>query len=360
MKNKGNAFIAGLMMTMPIVAGAQQTEPLTGHSRLFDDGKQLFMRHDYAAARQTLMRYMDSGKCAEFADEAEYMLVCTAYELQLPDRVRRLETYLENHPESRYKNRVQALVASSYFFDGEYLKAIACYRGCDFDALGSEERDDNVYRLAQSYLEIGNTEEATAWLTVLKEASKKYSDDATYSLAYIDYSAGRYDSAMNGFSSVKDNKKYAELAPYYMADISLITGDYAAARDIAVKYLDEYPGNEKSLEMKRIAGEAAYSQKDYAAAVSNLSPYCSEVAGPQRNALYKLGMSYFNTQVYSEAAETLGKVTGTDDDMSQNAYLHMGLAYLNLKERNQARMAFEQAAASNRNNRLLHPTVICR
>lgn len=349
MKNKGNAFIAGLMLTMPIVAGAQQTEPLTGHSRLFDDGKQLFMRHDYAAARQTLMRYMDKAKCAEFTDEAEYMLVCTAYELQMPDRIEKLEAYLEKHPESRYRNRVQALIASSYFYDKEYLKVIACYRGCDFDAMGNEERDDNVFRLAQSYLEIGNKEEATAWFTVLKEASAKYSDDATYSLAYIDYSAGRYTAAMKGFSAVKDNKKYVELAPYYMADISLITGDYAAARDMAVKYLNEYPDNVKSLEMKRIAGEAAYSQKGYTAAVNYLSPYCSEASNPQRNALYKLGMSCFNTQVYSEAAENLGRVTGTDDDMSQNAYLHMGLAYLNLKERNQARMAFEQAAASNRN-----------
>ena len=349
MKNKGNALIAGLFMTMPMLAVAQQTEPLTGDSRLFNDGKQLFMRHDYAAARQTLMQYIDSEDSKRFMDEAEYMLACTAYELNLPDRIARLESYLERHPESRYKNRIQALVASSYFFDKEYLKSIACYRGCDFDAMGDKERDDNVYRLAQSYLEIGNKEEAAAWFMVLQEASDTYADDATYNLAYIDYSNGKYSSAMKGFAAVRNNKNYAELAPFYMADISLITGDYAKARNMADEYLRDYPSGSRTLEMKRIAGEAAYSQKDFRSAVENLSPYCKSVANPQRNALYKLGMSYFNTQVYSEAAACLGRVTGTEDDISQNAYLHMGLAYLNLKERNQARMAFEQAAASNIN-----------
>ena len=59
---------------------------------------------------------------------------------------------------------------------------------------------------------------------------------------------------------------------------------------------------------------------------------------PQRKALYELGMSYYYTGVYSKAAATLGETTSVNDALSQNAYLHMGLAYLNLKERNQARM----------------------
>ena len=60
-----------------------------------------------------------------------------------------------------------------------------------------------------------------------------------------------------------------------------------------------------------------------------------------------LGLSYFQTGLYAKAAETLGETATTNDALTQNAYLHMGLSYLQLSEKNKARMAFEQAAASN-------------
>ena len=50
-----------------------------------------------------------------------------------------------------------------------------------------------------------------------------------------------------------------------------------------------------------------------------------------------LGLSYYQTKVYSKAAETLGKVTTDNDALTQNAYLHMGLSYLQLAEKNKAR-----------------------
>lgn len=347
MNTKKYKWIAGCLCALPLVVSAQQTEPLTDHRRLFDDGKELFLRHDYAAAQQTLMQYVKQNPQADTSDEVAYMLTCTAYELNASDRLEQLEKFLDTYPDSRHRNRVQALLASAYFFQEKYLETIATFKGCDLELLSNEERDVCTLRLATAYQKIGNLQEASMWFSILKEVSEKYHADAVYNLAYIDYVQKRYDEALAGFREVESDEHYRKLSPYYIADIYLIKGNYEQARRIAGVYVEAYPDEPNAVQMKRIAGEAAYGMKDYMQAVQNLEVYCSEVKNPDRKALYELGMSYAQIGVYSKAAARLGEVTTTQDALTQNAYLHMGLAYLQLKERNQARMAFEQASATN-------------
>ena len=352
MKNKKYVWIAGWLCAFPLFAGAQQVQPLTDSYRLFKDGKELFLRQDYAAAHQMLNQYVSDKQSVKDKDEADYMLACTAYELHLPDCISQLEAYLESHPESRYRTRVDALMGSAYFFEGKYGETIALLKSCNFDALGEVDREDCVFRLAESYMKIGNLEEAHAWFQVLKAVGSRYKVDAVYHLAYIDYVQQRYDAAPEGFREAGGTKQYAKLAPYYIADITLAQGKPADAKRIASDFLATYPHEEKSAEMHRVAGEANYQLKDYSAAVSELEAYRSSVEEVARNAYYALGMSYYQTQVFSKAAACLGEATTQDDAMSQNAYLHRGLAYLQLKDRNMARLSFEQAAASDFNKTL--------
>jgi TolA-binding protein len=348
MKNKKHVWVAGAMCVLPLMGMAQQTEPLTDSRRLFDDGKELFLRRDYVAAQQTLSRFVQQKPQASLADEAAYMIACTSYELKSPDCIKRLEGYLEQYPDSRYANRVQSLIASAYFFQEKYPEAIACFKGCQFDLLADSERDACTLRMGTAYLKMGNLQEAAVWFSILKEVSSEYHIDAVYHLAYIDYVQKQYDKALQGFREAGESSKYAALSPYYIADIHLVRGNYQQARQIASTYLEAYPRQEKAIEMKRICGEACYGLKQYAAAIDYLSAYRSETEEhAERNSLYKLGMSFFYTGVYSEAAAALGEVTTVQDALTQNAYLHMGLAYLQLKERNRARMAFEQASAMN-------------
>ena len=280
----------------------------------------------------------------DVAGDKEYARVCKEYELKSENSIELLEAYLKQYPDSRHANRVESMMASVYFGEGKYQEAIALYRSCDLDALADKERDEAALKLATSYLKVGNLEEAKVWFALLKDMSKTHQADAVYNLGYIDYVEGRYDAALKAFTSLKNDDVYDSLVPYYIGEIHLLRGEYKQADEVASDYLRHFAGHKDEAEMQRIQGEARYGLQDYLNAVSSLEAYVNAVETPQRKAMYELGMGYYHTGAYSKATEMLGRTTMVQDALAQNANLHMGLAYLQLKDRNQARMAFEQAS----------------
>lgn len=347
MKRRISRFICALICCTPIITSAQTSEKITSPVNLYKEGRNLFLQKNYAAATPPLKAFIRQEPNASLREEAEYMLVCSAYELKDKNSITLLRNYLEQYPDTPYANRIYALLAAGYFYEEKYDEALALFNSAQLDLLGNEERDDMTYLLATCYLKTGNVKEAAIWFETLKASSKKYDNDCAYYISYIRYTQKRYDEALKGFLPLQDNPKYKALVPYYIAEIYAIRKNYDKAEIVAQNYLSAYPQNEHAAEMYRILGDASYHFRKYHEAINAFENYLERDASPRRDALYMLGLSYFQTGVYSKAAETLGEVTGANDALTQNAYLHMGLSYLQLAEKNKARMAFEQAAASN-------------
>ena len=120
----------------------------------------------------------------DVAGDKEYARVCKEYELKSENSIELLEAYLKQYPDSRHANRVESMIASVYFDQGNYQEAIAIYRSCELDALADKERDDAALKLATAYLKVGDLEEATVWFTLLKDISKTHQADAVYNLGY--------------------------------------------------------------------------------------------------------------------------------------------------------------------------------
>ena len=122
----------------------------------------MFQQKAYAAAippLQAFVRQVDAeGKPLPAEGErmeAEYMLVCAAYELKDTKSIDKLRAYLDEYPDTPYANRIYALMASVYFFEGNYDAAMAMFNASRLDLLGNEERDDMTYRLAKLSRETG-------------------------------------------------------------------------------------------------------------------------------------------------------------------------------------------------------------
>lgn len=346
-------FCIALCMT-PLMAAAQTYEGSPAAQRLYEEGRTLFRQKAYAAALTPLKAFVQQTEaCGEPTStagsllEAEYMLVCAEYELHNPQSTRLILDYLDQHPDAPQANRLYALAASNCFFAEDYEQALAYFNAADLSRLGGEERNDMTYRLALSLLKTGNPTEAAAWFRVVQEMSGKYREDCTYYLAYIAYTQQRYDEALPGFLTLQESGKYGIWAPYYIAEIYLSKGQYDKAEIVAQNYLSAYPGQEHAGEMHRVEGTVRYHRGDYQAAMEKLDRYLETARTPRRDALYMQGIACYECGAYTRVPELLADVTRTDDALAQNAWLHIGLADLELDERNSARMAFEQAAASD-------------
>lgn len=283
----------------------------------------------------------------DMSGDKAYKQVCKEYAWKGSQSLPLLQAYLDQYPDSRYANRVMFLMASAYYDDGKFAEAIAMFRSCNLEALPNADRDTGTLRLATAYLKTNNLREAAVWFRTLKEVSKKYQRDAVYHLAYIDYVEQRREKALAAFRSLETDDVYGELVPYYIGELELQQGNARGAAAVAERYLERYPISNYRPEMERILGEARFALKDYYQAIAPLEHYCEAVARPQRKAWYLLGMSHYQVGAYSKATEALGWVTTMSDALAQNAYLHQGLAYLQLKERNRARLAFEQASLTD-------------
>ena len=240
MKKKISRLICAVACCVPVALQAQTSEKITSPVNLYKEGKELFLQKNYAAAMPPLRTFVRQKADVNLKEEAEYMLVCSAYELKDRNAIAQLRNYLDTYPDTPHANRIYALIASAYFYQGNYDEALALFNSSRLDLLGNEERDDMTYQLATCYLKVGNVKEAAIWFETLKASSPKYS----YYISYIRYTQKRYDEALKGFLPLQDDAKYKALVPYYIAEIYAVKKNYDKAQIVAQNYLSAYPQNE--------------------------------------------------------------------------------------------------------------------
>ena len=329
------------------MASGQRSYQFDAPNRLFVEGKELFSLKNYSGCIDKLEAYKQHSTDVDLIQEADYMLVYSAYEQGRPNAVELLKDYLDVYPASRHADEVNFLIGSAHFGLGEYQKAIFWFNESNSDMLSPEQQEAYCFRLAYSLLQTGDMEKARGYFARIEQIGTKYREASTYYVAYIDYATGKYNNALVEFTRLKDLPDYKERSLYYITQIYFIQNKYEKVISEGKELLASYPDSENNSEVYRIMGNAYYHLGNEDQAINMLSKYVSSTDSPLRGDLYILGVCYYNKGNYSSAVNALGRTVRENDVLSQNAYLYLGQSYLKLKDKNNARMAFEAAATSS-------------
>ena len=335
-----------LTATCLIVYG-QRSYQFEAPERLFYEAKEFFELQNYPGCIDKLEAYKrQSVVNNDFIQEADYMMACIAFKQGRDDVIDILESFLQKYPDTRHHNEICFLIGSSWFSEADYETTLYWLNESELYSLGTKQQEDYCFRMAYSLLQMERMDEARSWFLRSQQVGTTYRDAASYYLAYINYATGNYDHAITEFSRLRNHPEYREMSLYYITQIYFIQSQYERAIAGGEELLRLYPAGENNDEVYRILGNSYYQQGNQTKALEFLRRYADISPYPMRGENYLLGVCYYNLGDCIHAIEAFSRVTTRSDALTQNTNLFMGQCYLKQDNKNNARMAFEQAAAA--------------
>jgi tetratricopeptide (TPR) repeat protein len=180
----------------------------------------------------------------------------------------------------------------------------------------------------------------------IKDIDTEYTPPALYYFSHIAYEQKMYQTAMDGFSRLKDDETFGSVIPFYIVQVLYLQKDYDRILEIAPDLLKSAP-KERAIELYRFIGDAYYNKENFKEALPYLEQFATGTKISGREDKYQLGYCYYKTGDIDKAIKTLLEIGTKSDLLSQNIWYVLGDCYL--KKGNQKRAQFGFAEASKLN-----------
>src|SRR5690554_4135011 len=317
---------------------------------LYNQGREMFLGGNWTGAVDLLQKFSNESSDKIMKEEAAYMIAVSSFHMGNENSDLIIKEFIENYPETVHINQLNFFVASHYFKNKEWEKALLWFKLSDLDYLTLSEQEDYSFRSAYTHLQLQNMEEATRYFGLLSQNSPKYRDAADFYLGYIEYSNSNYNSALQRFNRLRNNPEYEEEIAFYTAQAAFFDGKIQESINLSAAFIDRYPHSIHHTEMYRILGNSHYRLGQPTRAIPYYERYVYSSERPLRGDAYFMGLSYFETGKFNEALQMFQHAVGESDELTQNAQLQLGQTYLRLNQKQQAQMAFEAASRVNYNS----------
>jgi TolA-binding protein len=314
----------------------------------FNRGMELFNKEKYPAAIRIFDSYVNGNDKSEVIkiSEAEYFSAISALKLFNPDAEYRMIIFIATHPESPRINEARLALGDYFYQNRNYRKAVAYYETVNRQELTGEKLAEYFFRLGYSLYIKGDKSRALLMFSEIKDIDTEYTPPAIYYFAQIAYEQQMYQTAMEGFTRLKDDETFGSVVPFYIVQILYMQKDYDKILTMAPDLLKS-AGKERAIELYRFIGDAYYNKGNYKEALPYLEKYSNGAKASAREDKYELGYCYYKTGDLDKAIKLFLEVGAKNDLLSQNIWNILGDCYLQKGDKKRAQFAFGQGSQMN-------------
>ncbi len=312
----------------------------------FDEAYELFQKKKYGSARILFNNYLSentNGKSVNYLSEAAYYEALCATKLDNNDVLYKWESFLKYYPESNRHSYAYYHIGDYYQQKDKFNRAVRWFDKVESSGLDKETREAFYFNAGYTHFMEEDYDKALALFNKIKSHDSKYYTSVLYYYSHIQYEKGNYAKALKGFKELEENKAFSKVVTFYIAQIYYLQKEYQKAIEYAL-HLTEEGTPERQADMSRVVADSYFALKKYKDAIAYYEKTIVLSDDPKREDFYHLGFASYFVKDYEKAAENLSRVTSKEDQMSQNAYYHLGDCYLMLGDKKRARVAFEAAS----------------
>jgi TolA-binding protein len=345
MNSKKAVLIINFLFAFIIQVMSQASFSGDDLSSVFNRAMDLYNKEKYAAAIRLFDTYIKDGDENNRISlaEAEYYAALSALRLFNPDSEYRMIVYLSKHPESPKINEARIALGDYFYQNKSYRKACSYYDMVNRYELESGKLPEYFFRYGYSLYIKGDKAKALMMFSEIKDIDTEYTAPAVYYFSHIAYEQKMYQTALEGFMTLKDDETFGPIVPFYIAQILYLNKDYDGLLQIAPDLLKSAP-KDRAIELYRFIGDAYYNKGNYEEALSYLEQYAAGAKASDREDKYQLGYCYYKTGNPDKAIKTLLATGARSDVLSQNIWFVLGDCYLQKGDKKRAQFAFGQAS----------------
>lgn len=260
-----------------------------------------------------------------------------------------LESFISSNPSSPYLGEANFILADIYIQQQRYEDAATIYQDMDIAKIESDQLNRFYFNYGYSLLLSSEMDQSYEQFLRAEATSGEYSREATYYIAYIDYTREEYAKAKQRFLKIADMDKFSGSVPYFILQIEFAEGNYSYVTEHDTSLIDS-ASDQYLTEVYRIVGESFFHQQRYDMAERYLTMLSQNSGEMGRNENYLLGYSLYMLKMYDQAASYFSKIVEGEDSLSQNAYYHLGDCYLRCGDKSGALSAFSMASSFDHND----------
>ena len=314
----------------------------------FNRGMELFNKEKYPAAIRLFDSFINNSTNNDFVriSDAEYYSAIASLKLFNPDAEYKMLMFIYTHPESPRINNARLELGDYFYQNKNYRKAANYYAVVNRQEIKSDKLPEYFFRFGYSLYIKGDQSKALLMFSEIKDIDTEYTPPALYYFSQIAYEQKMYQTAMEGFTRLKNDETFGGIVPFYIVQILYLEKDYDGILTVAPDLLKS-AGKTRSVELFRFIGDAYYNKEKYMEALPYLEKYSSDAKASGREDKYELGYCYYKTGDFDKAIKLFLEIGAKSDVLSQNIWNILGDCYLQKGDKTRARLAFGQASNLN-------------